>query len=36
MIATMHSNVRMVAKLLMKDADIFAEDIEGNFYNFFV
>lgn len=29
MIATMHANVRMVAKLLMKDADIFAEDIEG-------
>ena len=29
MIATMHANIRMVAKLLMKDADIFAEDIEG-------
>jgi hypothetical protein len=30
MIAAMHVNVRMVAKLLMKDADIFAEDSKGN------
>ena len=29
MIAVMHANVRMVAKLLMKDVDIFAEDCEG-------
>lgn len=30
MIAAMHVNVRMVAKLLMKDVDIFAEDFKGN------